>query len=117
MGTSVTACQTLAKPKIKAAIERKQAGIKGKSIATRKQRQQFWTTTTYDPSVNMSDRLRASELLGKSECDFITVDLNLNEQPRGLTQVETETCRKIAGALTMLELESGDTASNTVSTD
>ena len=42
-------------------------------IATRQQRQQFWTRTMTDESVSMGDRLRASELLGKSEADFIDV--------------------------------------------
>jgi hypothetical protein len=37
---------------------------------TRQQRQQFWSKVAGDESQEMKDRLRASELLGKSEADF-----------------------------------------------
>lgn len=40
-------------------------------IATKEQRQQFWSKTMYDEEVDMKNRLRASELLGKSCGDFI----------------------------------------------
>lgn len=59
-------------------IERLQAKERRKSIANRKQRQQFWTEVYNDKASNMGDRLRASELLGKSECDFIEKSINLN---------------------------------------
>ena len=42
-------------------------------IANRAQRQAFWTEVYQDEKVQWSDRLRASELLGKSEADFIDV--------------------------------------------
>ena len=42
-----------------------------KGIATRKERQKFWTDTMLDENEAVSNRLRASELLGKSEADFI----------------------------------------------
>lgn len=40
------------------------------NIASRIERQSFWTKTMLDPEVEMKDRLKASELLGKSEADF-----------------------------------------------
>ena len=40
-------------------------------IASRKERQKFWTETMRDQDVNIRDRLKSSELLGKSEGDFI----------------------------------------------
>ena len=40
-------------------------------IATRVQRQQFWTEVMKNPEASLADRLRASELLGKSEADFV----------------------------------------------
>lgn len=40
-------------------------------IATREERQAFWTNVMNDESQKMQDRLRAAELLGKSEADFI----------------------------------------------
>jgi hypothetical protein len=39
-------------------------------IATRQQRQQFWTEVMQDTGEEMRNRLRAAELLGKSEADF-----------------------------------------------
>jgi hypothetical protein len=39
-------------------------------IATREDRQQFWTDTMKDKTEGMNARLKASELLGKSEADF-----------------------------------------------
>ena len=39
-------------------------------IAMRKRRQQFWTEVMFDESLPMATRLKASELLGKSEADF-----------------------------------------------
>jgi phage terminase small subunit len=40
-------------------------------IASREQRQKFWTETMNNSEAEMRDRLKASELLGKSEADFI----------------------------------------------
>ena len=39
-------------------------------IATRDERQKFWTDVMNSSSEEMRDRLKASELLGKSEADF-----------------------------------------------
>ncbi len=39
-------------------------------IATREQRQKFWSEVMLDPEQEMQHRLKAAELLGKSECDF-----------------------------------------------
>ncbi len=61
--------------KAKAAIRAK---TRVNSIATRSERQQFWTEMYKDSNKQPSDRLRASELLGKSECDFIEKTINLN---------------------------------------
>jgi len=45
----------------------------GRKIATREERQAFWTNVLYgkeESDTKMSDRLKASELLGRSEADF-----------------------------------------------
>jgi len=44
--------------------------IKPAMIASRQERQKFWTEIMKDTKQLMRDRLRASELLGKSEMDF-----------------------------------------------
>jgi len=41
-------------------------------IANREERQTYWSKIMRDEKQSMKDRLRASELLGKSEGDFIT---------------------------------------------
>ncbi len=40
-------------------------------IANRSERQEFWTLVMRDHDTDMRQRLKASELLAKSECDFI----------------------------------------------
>jgi len=42
-------------------------------VANRQRRQRFWTESMDDGALSMADRLRASELLGKSEADFVDV--------------------------------------------
>ena len=46
-------------------------------IATREERQTFWTSVLRDPETELRDRLRASELLGKSEGDFLEKTLDV----------------------------------------
>lgn len=63
--------QNLRNPQIQKAIaERQQAELAG-AIATRKERQMFWTLLMRDDLADLSARLKASELLGKSEADFV----------------------------------------------
>ncbi len=40
------------------------------NIATRQERQQFWTKNMRDESLSISERRKFSELMGKSELDF-----------------------------------------------
>ena len=62
--------QLLQKPHVREAIKKRQDIESRERIANRQERQAFWTKIMFDPNENMKDRLRASELLGKSECDF-----------------------------------------------
>ena len=52
------------------AIEQAMSERQSKLIASREQRQEFWTAIMRDESEDMKHRLRASELLAKSENDF-----------------------------------------------
>ena len=54
-----------------AEIQRVMNEHRDKGIADRETRQKFWSDTMQDNQEDMKNRLRASELLGKSECDFI----------------------------------------------
>lgn len=55
------------------AIRQRQSTSLAPEIANRQRRQRFWTLSMDDGALSMSDRLRASELLGKSEADFVDV--------------------------------------------
>ena len=48
-----------------------QRASKDPLIATREERRRFWTSAFRDINVPWRDRLKASELLGKSEADFV----------------------------------------------
>lgn len=66
-----TAHELLRNPKVSAAIRERQEAQIAPHIATREARQKFWTDIMNDEFADMRDRLRASELLGKTEGDFI----------------------------------------------
>lgn len=66
---------------VKAIAEREEIENR-ESIATRQARQKFWTEVMKDAKQEMKERLRASELLGKSEGDF--VDRTELSTPKGL---------------------------------
>lgn len=61
----------ITKPNILQAIQERSSKENSSLIATRQRRQEFWTETMEDQGKDMKDRLRASELLGKSEADFV----------------------------------------------
>ena len=63
--------ENLRKPEIINAIAQREGNESRPRIASRQQRQQFWTEIMHDPEAEMRDRLKASELLGKSEGDFL----------------------------------------------
>ena len=65
------ASQLMDKPEIITAIRERENARSSAEIMTREQRQIFWTAIARDPEQPTKDRLRASELLAKSEGDFI----------------------------------------------
>lgn len=72
------ASENLRKPEVLAAIQvRNQvpaqvraAVAQAGAVLTRAERQAFWSRVVLDVGAEMRDRLKASELLGKSEADF-----------------------------------------------
>ena len=64
-------CQNMKTPAVKAAILAREDVESRVRIADRQTRQQFWTETMRNEGAELRDRLRASELLGKSEGDFL----------------------------------------------
>lgn len=61
----------LANPKVRHAIRIRDELSPPPAVADRKERQSFWTTVLRDEEKDMRDRLKASELLGKSSGDFL----------------------------------------------
>ena len=61
----------LKKVEIQTAIQARENKRMEATIANRQQRQEFWTSTMWDKEQSTRDRLKASELLGKSEGDFL----------------------------------------------
>jgi len=76
---TVVGSQNMHKPEIIQAIRERDDKIQDKIdrsgkqfiIATRKERQEFWSDTMKDEKYDIQQRLKASELLGKSEADFV----------------------------------------------
>jgi phage terminase small subunit len=65
----------------------KERELSNPKIASRRDRQLFWSDAMNDPELEMRDRLKASELLGKSEADFtenIKADMTLT--PAGILE-------------------------------
>ena len=57
--------------KVVRAMEKLRESTTNTEIATREERQSFWSKVMNSGDQSMSDRLRASELLGKSQADFV----------------------------------------------
>lgn len=68
--------ENLQKPLVINAIKARQWQEAIPTIKTRQQRQQFWSDMMSDKTLDPKARLKASELLGKSEADF-TENLNV----------------------------------------
>ena len=63
--------ENLKKPQIASAIKDREIKRMAPTIATRLERQEFWTSVLRSEDESMKDRLKAAELLGKSEGDFL----------------------------------------------
>lgn len=65
------AAQLLGNPQIKAAIQELNKRLAKPAIATIEKRQAWWTKVMFCSGAKLSDRLKASELLGRSQGDFV----------------------------------------------
>lgn len=63
--------ENLKKPEIIKALQERAKKETAPLVGDRQARQQFWTKVFRDEAVEMKDRLKASELLGRSEGDFV----------------------------------------------
>lgn len=90
--------------RVKAAIASIDIANKAEHIADRAERQRFWTIAYQDESKTMSDRLRASELLGRSEADFVDTTINQTQEPAQLSEQDLATLKQMAVHATKLKL-------------
>ena len=86
------ASRLLSLVKVKEAILEREARENKDRVATRVERQEFWTKMLNDPEVRPADRLKASELLGRSQADFtdrkeIEVDQRFSEAEQQADQI------------------------------
>ena len=80
--THAIGAEVLRRPRVAEKVAKYKAELREKHIADREERQNFWTSVLNDPNQNMIHRLRASELLGKSQGDFSAdVAVNINQAP------------------------------------
>lgn len=80
---------------IKDAIKKRQDKENLPTIATRLERQQFWTETVRDKTQPMQFRQKASEFLSKSEGDFLDRIEHSGEIDTGITVITTNKTIKL----------------------
>lgn len=77
----------LTKNDIKDAIKARETQRLAPTIATRQERQEFWTSVLRNEDEAMKDRLKAAELLGKSEGDFLErVEMDMTLSPAAILE-------------------------------
>lgn len=80
-------------PHIIKALDDRDRDIRNARIATRHERQEFWTSVMRNEDNNMGDRLKAAETLGRSESDFVDrvkLEIGLGEQLKNLSDEDIE---------------------------
>jgi phage terminase small subunit len=67
---AVSASRLLRKPAVRMAIAKRTEGDMERFILSREERQELWSKLALDEQLDPADRLKALELLGKSQADF-----------------------------------------------
>lgn len=72
---------------VQEAIKAREAQRLAPTIATRQERQEFWTSVLRNEEEAMKNRLKAAELLGKSEGDFLErVEMDMTLSPAAILE-------------------------------
>lgn len=72
---------------IQDAIKAREAKRLAPTIASRQERQEFWTSVLRNEEESMKNRLKAAELLGKSEGDFLDrVEMDMTLSPAAILE-------------------------------
>lgn len=110
---AVEACRMFNNPKIIAALDARDHNKHKNKIASREERQAFWTTVMRDKKVNMMNRLKAADSLGRSEADFVDrvkLEIGLGEQLKNLSDEDIESKIRMiedSGIIDMIRSKSG----------
>ena len=75
-------------PAVIAALDERDHNKHKNNIASREERQAFWTTVMRNDNVAMGDRLKAADSLGRSEADFVDrmkLEIGLGEELKKLS--------------------------------
>jgi phage terminase small subunit len=65
------ACRMFADSKVRARIDELLAEVHDETVADARERREFWTSIMRDEKADVRDRLKASELSGKADGDFV----------------------------------------------
>lgn len=77
----------ITKDNVAKAIKEREAQRLAPTIATRQERQEFWTSVLRNEEEAMKNRLKAAELLGKSEGDFLErVEMDMTVSPAAILE-------------------------------
>ena len=91
---------------VQAAIRARQAPERAVRVKTRQQRQEYWSNMIDDPEASEAGKLRASELLGKSEGDFL--DVKVDATPQSLADIAAITQSRKRKRIASKDLEDKD---------
>jgi phage terminase small subunit len=96
--------ENMKKPEIQAALEQLRKSTTNDAIATREERQRTWTAFMRDKLLSPVERMKASELLGKAQGDFIErVENNVSGNAGGTWKVVVVSPKKDKDQLDRLE--------------
>ena len=70
---------------VQQAIKARKEPERAARVHTRQERQEYWAKIMDDPEASEGGKLRASELLGKSEGDFL--DIKIDATPQSLADI------------------------------
>ncbi len=85
---------------------KKRGSLAKKAIASRERRQKLWTEFLENVDLSPTERMRASELLGKSEGDFLDVKVDLT--PNSLADIAAITASRKRKRIASKELDESE---------
>ena len=91
---------------VQQAIKARKEPERAARVHTRQERQEYWAKIMDDPEASEGGKLRASELLGKSEGDFL--DIKVDATPQSLADIAAITQSRKRKRIASKDLEGKD---------